>query len=267
MKWRSDAEKALGRVPFFVRKRVKKRVEEEAARSGAREVTMAHVTACQKRFLDRMQEEVKGFQVETCFGPGGCPNRAVISDGLPEELEKRLSRRNLKAFLEERVGGPLKMHHEFRVSVADCPNACSRPQIADVGFIGASRPMISDEPCSQCMACLEACKEGAISLNGNGPSINYHRCLYCGQCVKACPTGTLEEGERGYRILVGGKLGRHPRLGTELPGIYAAANIPGLLECCLDHYQRHCKKGERFGVVLERTGEENLLKKEEKAKY
>jgi F0F1-type ATP synthase membrane subunit b/b' len=32
MKWTKDAEEALSKVPFFVRKRVRKRVEEEAAR-------------------------------------------------------------------------------------------------------------------------------------------------------------------------------------------------------------------------------------------
>ena len=90
MKWSREAKEALSRVPFFVRKRVKKRVEEETASCGAEEVAIEHVRTCQKRFLDRMEDEVKGFQVETCFGPGGCPNRAVNSDGLPKKLEQKL---------------------------------------------------------------------------------------------------------------------------------------------------------------------------------
>jgi len=77
MKWIKEAEEAVGKVPFFVRKRVRKRVEEEAARDGAGQVTLDHVKTCQQRFLNRMEEEVMGFQVETCFGPSGCPNRAV----------------------------------------------------------------------------------------------------------------------------------------------------------------------------------------------
>ena len=28
----------------------------------------------------------------------------------------------------------LKFHHEFRVTVADCPNSCSQPQIKDIGI-------------------------------------------------------------------------------------------------------------------------------------
>jgi hypothetical protein len=91
--WTDEAKQAVSRVPFFVRKRVKKRVEEEAHRCGAEKVTMEHVRTCQQRFLKNMEEEVKGYQVETCFGPSGCPNRAIVHESLPAELEKTLSRR------------------------------------------------------------------------------------------------------------------------------------------------------------------------------
>ena len=35
MQWNKDAEEAVAKVPFFVRKRVKKRVETEAQQAGA----------------------------------------------------------------------------------------------------------------------------------------------------------------------------------------------------------------------------------------
>jgi anaerobic sulfite reductase subunit C len=254
MNWSKEAEKALSRVPFFVRKRVKKRVEEEASRHMANEVTIEHVHTCQKRFLNRMEDEVKGFQVETCFGPTDCPNRALNSDGLPQKIDQKLTQRNMKEFLKKRVGGPLKMHHEFRVSVSDCPNACSRPQIVDLGFIGACRPEVSDESCTECGACVEICKENAISVQDAVPLVDDSKCLSCGQCIQACPTGTLREGAKGYRILVGGKLGRHPRLATELPGIHGFEEALTIVDRCLDHYQRHCLKGERFGEILSREG-------------
>jgi hypothetical protein len=31
-----------------------------------------------------------------------------------------------------------------------------------------------------------------------------------------------------------------------------------MVDCCLDHYQKHCAEGERFGEILERTGREGL---------
>jgi dissimilatory sulfite reductase (desulfoviridin) alpha/beta subunit len=220
---------------------------------------MEHVRTCQQRFLKNMEEEVKGFQVETCFGPSGCPNRAVVCEGLPANLEKTLSRRKLKEFLKERVEGPLKTHHEFRVSVSDCPNACSRPQVVDVGLIGACVPEITDQECSACGACVDSCKERAVVLRDGRPFLDLSRCLSCGQCARVCSTGTLREGKKGYRILVGGKLGRHPRLGEELPRIYEVNEAFGMLERCLDLYQQCCTSGERFGEILEREGVERLM--------
>ncbi len=156
MEWSQEAEKAVSRVPFFVRRRVRKRVEEEAKTRGGKIVTIEHVVDCQKKFLKNMADEVKGYQVETCFGPGGCPNRAVADEDLAEQLDTLLAEQNLRDFLLSRVKGPLKMHHEFRVSVSDCPNACSRPQIADLGLIGAVRPRVSEEAVHP-MQCLSGC--------------------------------------------------------------------------------------------------------------
>ena len=258
MNWSKEAEEALSKVPFFVRKRVKKRVEEEADRQKAHEVTLEHVQTCKKRFLNQMEDEVKGYQVENCFGPTGCPNRAVDWD-ISKKIEGLFEKRNLKAFLKKKVQGPLKLHHEFRVSISDCPNACSRPQIADLGLIGARRPRISEEECIQCGACVEACREGAILMAGKWPVINLEKCLSCGQCITACPTRTLREDKRGFRVQVGGKLGRHPRLAEELPGVHSLEETLEIIDRCLDHYQKHCRHGERFGEILERTGVKGLV--------
>ncbi len=260
MKWTTQAEQAVSRVPFFVRRRVKKRAEEEAVQNRALEVTLEHVRSCQQKFLKNMDSEVKGYRVETCFGPNGCPNRAVADDDLAGDLERIASQRNLRAFLKERVQGPLKMHHEFRISVSDCPNACSRPQIVDIGLIGASLPRLSQEECSRCEACVQVCKEDAVSLPEEAPApvIDYHRCVACGRCISVCPTATLQEDVKGYRILVGGKLGRHPQLGTEIDGVYSKEDALKVVEKCLDHYMSQNRHGERFGEILNRTGTEFL---------
>ena len=252
MRWTKDAEAAISRVPFFVRKRVKKRVEEEAVRCHADEVRMEHVEACQQRFLNNMEKEVKGYQVERCFGANGCPNRAVQHEDLVQRLEGLLESRNLKGFLKEKVKGPLKMHHEFRVSVSDCPNACSRPQIVDVGLIGALRPRLGDSACTECGACVESCREDAIALNEGAamPSLDLEKCLSCGQCIRVCPTEALLGAESGYRILVGGKLGRHPQLGRALEGIFSLEQTVKAVENCIDYYMKHNEAGERFGEVL-----------------
>lgn len=260
MQWSREAEEAVSKVPFFVRRRVRKKVEEEAVSAGADRVDMRHVVACRQRYLRNMDEEVKGFQLDACFGSSGCPNRARQSENLVGELERVLASRDLRGFLKERVNGPLKLHHEFRVSVSDCPNACSRPQIVDLGLIGAIRPAVSGEPCSRCAACVDACAEGAITLpaDGDGPTIESEKCVLCGKCVDACPTGTLVKGADGWRVLVGGKLGRHPRLGTELSGLFTDDEVLRFAEQCLDYYRAHNRRGERLGEMIERDGDDLL---------
>jgi anaerobic sulfite reductase subunit C len=252
--WSHEAEQAMARVPFFVRKRVRRRVEDEARHSGAHQVDLQHVRACQQKFLANMDAEVKGWQLETCFGVQDCPHRAVDSLGLVQDLEKLLAGKNLREFLKSRIDGPLKMHHEFRVSLSACPNACSRPQIVDIGLIGAVQPVLTPEPCSQCGKCALVCKEGAVWVDGNGVRLDLNTCLRCGDCVKACPSGTLIAGAAGFRVLLGGKLGRHPQLGLELPKIYPTTEIIPLVDRCLDHFLEHYQAGRRFGEIVNRIG-------------
>jgi len=256
MKWTKQAEEALSRVPFFVRRRVRKRVEAEATRANAVEVTLDHVHTCRRRFLENMEDEVQGHRVEACFGSSGCPNRVLTDDGLAREIEKMLEGKRLKNFLKARVPGPLKLHHELRVSISDCPNACSRPQIVDLGMIAAVRPRINPKLCTGCAACVAKCKESAISLSdeGHGATLNASRCVSCGQCIRACPAAALEIDAQGYRVLLGGKLGRHPQLASELPGIYSKEEALEIVGECLEHYLRKNVEGERFGEILKRTG-------------
>ncbi len=261
MEWSEDASAAIGKVPFFVRSRVRKKVEAEARKSGSNKVSIAHLHSAQARYLGNMEAEVKGYQVDNCFGPSGCPNRIGDDDGLAARIEEHLNALDLKRFLQTKVKGPLKMHHEFRISISDCPNGCSRPQIVDVGLLGASPPSITDEPCSQCNSCVDSCREEAVTLTARGPVIDFNKCLYCGHCHRDCPTNTLVAGKHGYRILLGGKLGRHPQLGLQLPGIFSAKQALTVIKECLKLFMAQFQGKERFGDILNRVGYDNLSTK------
>ena len=167
-------------------------------------------------------------------------------------LEAFLQKENLLGFLREKVKGDLKFHHEFRITLADCPNSCSQPQIKDIGIIGACAPRLSEEPCTQCNACVEVCKENAIQIvEAEGrPEIDYDKCLYCGQCMAVCPTGTITTGSKGYRVQLGGKLGRHPRLARELPGIFSEDDVVAVVKDCIKFYKRNSENGKRFAEIF-----------------
>jgi anaerobic sulfite reductase subunit C len=253
MEWTPEAKAAMQHVPFFVRKRVRARVEKEAAQTGKDRVTPAEVKATQARYLSGMQADIKGYQLDSCFGPSGCPNRAVVSDQLLARVEMVLKAADLLSFLKSRVPGKLKFHHEFRVSLADCPNACSQPQIKDVGILGAAVPETTAYACSQCEACVASCPEQAIGLAAESrpPGIDTGRCLNCGQCIQACPTGTIAEARKGFRVQLGGRLGRYPRLARELPGIFSEDQVIEILQGCLGFYKERSLNGERFSQIFQ----------------
>jgi dissimilatory sulfite reductase (desulfoviridin) alpha/beta subunit len=252
MKWTEEAETAVKKVPFFVRKKVRARVEKEAADAGKDRVTLSDVKATQARYLKKMSSEVKGYQLDACFGGGGCPHRAMASETLVEKIEQVMAGADLLGFLKSRVKGDLKFHHEFRISIADCPNACSQPQIKDVGILGAWSPVVTNAPCTACGACSDSCMEDAVVRAGSGEviAIDFQRCVRCGSCMAACPAGPLEAGKKGYRVLIGGKLGRHPRLARELPGIHDAQAVVRMIEDFLTFYKSRSTHGQRFAQLL-----------------
>jgi anaerobic sulfite reductase subunit C len=253
MKWTPDAEAAIKNVPFFVRKKVRSRIEDDASAAGKKIVSLSDVKTAQTRFMSKMGSDIKGYQIDTCFGSSGCPNPANSCDVLIKKIEPLLENANLLNFLKERVESDLKYHHEFRVTLAECPNACSQPQIKDIGIIGAVIPEITDEECSGCETCVEACIETCIALDSekNIPEIDHDRCLKCGKCIHVCPTGTIAAENKGFRVQLGGKLGRHPKLAVELEGIYNEDGVLQLIKDCIDYYKKHSKHGERFAEIFD----------------
>jgi dissimilatory sulfite reductase (desulfoviridin) alpha/beta subunit len=109
---------------------------------------------------------------------------------------------------------------------------------------------------------VQACKEAAITLNmeTGGPEIDSAFCLNCGQCMKVCPTGTIAEGRKGFRVLLGGKLGRHPQLAKELPGIYSEDQVLEIVKDCIRFYKKNSRHGERFGQLLKPSDFEEITK-------
>jgi anaerobic sulfite reductase subunit C len=263
VEWTKDAENAVKKVPFFVRKKVRARVEEQVARTGKKIVSLTDVRTAQKRHLQKMSEEIKGYQIDTCFGPGGCPNRTVHSEQLLERIEKMVLAEDLLSFLKQRVPGDLKYHHEFRISLAECPNACSQPQIKDMGIIGAMVPGVTNEDCTACEACIDICPDDAIRLKDNPqqPEIDLNRCMACGKCVGVCPTQTIQETEKGFRIQLAGKLGRHPQLARELPGVYPQEKVLDIVHYCINFYKKNSRHGERFAQIFKKSDFDFLVEK------
>jgi anaerobic sulfite reductase subunit C len=255
LSWAPDAERLLGRVPFFVRHRVRKKVEEEVAAGGRAQVTVADLEESKRRHLQRLSEGVKGYTLETCFGGSGCQNAVVTSTELVPRLEQLLEQAGLLSFLRSRLGEKLKLHHQFRVTVSDCPNACSQPQIKDVGIIGEAEMSCEPDACTGCGECAAVCEESAVILNeGRLLGIDPERCVRCGACARVCPPQALRNGFATYRVLVGGKLGRHPQLAVELARGLDTNQVVALVSRIVETYKANALSGERLGALVNRLG-------------
>ena len=57
--------------------------------------------------------------------------------------------------------------------------------------------------------------EQAIKKTNDSVIINYSTCINCGDCIRVCPSGAISYDQVGWRLLQGGRLGRHPKLAKE----------------------------------------------------
>lgn len=175
--------------------------------------------------------------------PGSTLERILENSGWPELL------------LAATDDSP-KPHQQVRMVLAGCPNACSRPQIADLGLIRAATPTINASACTDCGACAGTCPEGAIRSRDGTHRIDSAKCLFCLRCRESCQEGALTAEETGYRVLVGGRLGRRPMLARELRGVYSLRQGLDLIESCMALLRRRFDPGIRLGdLVLQRPEE------------
>jgi dissimilatory sulfite reductase (desulfoviridin) alpha/beta subunit len=111
------------------------------------------------------------------------------------------------------------------------------------------------------LQCVAACKEGAIRVVDAEPIIDWDLCARCGDCAAACPTGSLVVEKKGFTILVGGKLGRHPKLAEKLVELADEETVYEALSACIELIEEEGQRGERLGTLLERVGIERLHEK------
>jgi anaerobic sulfite reductase subunit C len=185
----------------------------------------------------------RGWQVDVCrAAEGGCPNALTGLDALRRKIETLLEHSACIAPQQIPPPGQAHAHRPLRVALAACPNACTQPQIRTIGLIAAVRPLSVSSDCTGCSQCAAVCRESAINADSGVAKLDALRCVGCGHCGTVCAHGALDMSELRFRMLVGGRMGRHPRFGTELPFTLRPAEVPEAVGCVLTELV--CNAGE-----------------------
>jgi dissimilatory sulfite reductase (desulfoviridin) alpha/beta subunit len=154
--------------------------------------------------------------VIACPGLERCIFANIDSISLAREIDARLFGKEM----------PVKM----RISISACPNACTSPMLNEIGIIGQIRPVRVPGMCTGCGTCMEFCKEEAIAIRQGISVLDSSHCVECGTCIRSCPYDLLKASGEHYLITVGGRRGRHPKLGRELLAVKSSQSVVAVVE-------------------------------------
>jgi anaerobic sulfite reductase subunit C len=136
-----------------------------------------------------------------------------------------------------------EMPTKIRISVAGCPNACSSPMLNEIGVIGKIQPIRSEGQCTGCGTCVQYCKECAITIQRGISVLDEKKCVQCGTCVRSCPFCLLKPSGPHYLVTVGGRRGRHPKIGRELLTVDSADKAVFVVEKVVNWVYRRAWSG------------------------
>ena len=172
-----------------------------------------------------------------CPGIERCKFANIDTISLAQKIDQKLFGKEM----------PVKM----RIAISGCPNACTSPMLNEIGIIGRIRPLRTEGLCTGCGTCVEYCKENAIIVKNGISVLDPAKCVQCGVCIQSCPFDLLKAEYRHYLVLVGGRRGRHPRIGRELLTLENEDHIIYVIEKIVNWVYRRAWSGRLLSEQLE----------------
>ena len=155
----------------------------------------------------------------------------------------------------------VSLPHKFKIAVGGCPNNCVKPDLNDLGIVGARVPGYDADKCKGCKKCQieNACPIHAAKLVDGRLVIDPNLCNNCGRCVGKCPFHCNDAGTYGWKIYVGGRWGKRVAHGQMLGKIFTDEDeVLDVVEKAILLFRDQGKSGERFADTIQRIGFENV---------
>ncbi|HJJ28532.1 MAG TPA: 4Fe-4S binding protein [Methanocorpusculum sp.] len=144
-------------------------------------------------------ERAEVVNVTACLGTQHCKYAVIDSMSLAKKLDEKFFGKEM----------PCKV----RIAVSACPNGCTSERLNEIGITGLRKPIRNMGLCTGCGTCTFYCREKAILITNGKIVMNQKSCMLCGFCVWACPFHYINFDEPRYLITLGGRRGRHPKIG------------------------------------------------------
>ena len=200
-------------------------------------------------------EKDEVVNIIACPGNERCKFANIDTGSLAKKLDESLFGKAM----------PVKM----RIAISGCPNACTSPMLNEIGIIGRIRPIRTPGLCTGCGSCVYYCKESAIMIRNGISELNEDKCVQCGMCVKSCSFNLLKSLHTHYLITVGGRRGRHPKVGRELLTVETEEQALYAVNKIIDWVYRRAWSGRLLSEQLDElefsTFREEMLKSVPKA--
>jgi dissimilatory sulfite reductase (desulfoviridin) alpha/beta subunit len=183
--------------------------------------------------------------IAACIGER-CKNCFHDTTGIARELDKKY--------------GEMPLPGAVKINIACCAFPCTRPQFADIGIIGRTKPKVDMEKCDGCGKCAEKCLMKAITINAyKKAEINSGKCKKCGRCIQNCPISAIGAEEKGFIIFLGGRGSWPAFTGEILDDMVKIEDVVPLVGKILDYYNKNALPEEkRLRPFVKRIGIEKL---------
>ena len=152
----------------------------------------------------------------------------------------------------------VSLPHKFKIALGGCPNNCVKPNLNDLGIVGARIPSFNGDLCRGCKKCrIETACPIKIAHVGEDKKLHIDpdACNNCGRCVGKCPFKCIEDGTYGWKIYVGGRWGKKYIHGKQLPKFFTSEEeVLDTIEKTILFFRKTGNSGERLGETIGRIG-------------